>query len=197
MTDLPFLPDAAGLPGRRLCLRILAGAAIAGPYGAAWAGYNVWTGEYTVPLADLQARLAARFPVKLRYAEIFTLQLTRPQLALDPAQNRTVVTADLQVASPLLTRTLQGVLAISSGLRFDPAAAALRLYQPQTERLDVQGLPERDARGLKDVGAVVAREVLSDYPLHTFKPEELKVGLKTLELGDITVLQDGIKVQLK
>ena len=33
--------------------------------------------------------------------------------------------------------------------------------------------------------------------LRTFTSEELNFGRKTYEIGDITVLNDGIKVQLK
>ena len=54
----------------------------------------------------------------------------------------------------------------------------------------------RDAQQLQAVGAMVAEEVLRDYPLHTFRPEDLKMGMRTFKPGAITVLADGIKVQL-
>ena len=44
---------------------------------------------------------------------------------------------------------------------------------------------------------VVAQELLRDQALRTFTAEELTVGRKTYEIGDITVQQDGITVQLK
>jgi hypothetical protein len=55
----------------------------------------------------------------------------------------------------------------------------------------------RDAERLQQIGAVVAQELLRDQPLRTFTAEELTVGRKTYEIGDITVQQDGIKVALK
>lgn len=55
----------------------------------------------------------------------------------------------------------------------------------------------RDAERLQQVGAVVAQELLQGQVLRSFTAEELTVGRKTYEIGDITVQDDGIKVQLK
>ena len=178
-----------------LQLAVLSAAGLTGRF--AHAGYNVWTGEFTVPATDLTTQIQRRFPVRLRYADIFTLQLNNPVLALDAERNRVMVTADLQVSNPLfLPQPVQGLLAISSGLVFDAATRALRLREPRTERLQLQGLSDRDARRLNEVGGLVAREVLNNYALHIFAPEDLRLGLKTLEPGDITVLADGVKIQL-
>jgi hypothetical protein len=89
------------------------------------------------------------------------------------------------------------VVSVSSALRYDAPARALRLDQPKAERLELQGVTGRDAERLQQIGAVVAQELLRDQPLRTFTAEELTVGRKTYEIGDITVQQDGIKVQLK
>ncbi|MEH3085978.1 MAG: DUF1439 domain-containing protein [Xylophilus ampelinus] len=184
--------------GRRAALRALALAAGGGLLlpAAARAGYNVWTGEYTVPRAELQAEIAKRFPVSLRYLQLLEVRLTQPQLGLDAAANRATVQALAEVRNPLTPQPLAGALAISSGLRFDAEALALRLDRPTAERVALQGMSARDAQQLQAVGAMVAEEVLRDYPLHTFRPEDLKMGMRTFKPGAITVLADGIKVQL-
>ena len=56
-----------------------------------------------------------------------------------------------------------------------------------------EGVVVVDALG----STALAQELLQGYPLRTFKPEELKFGRKTYEIGDITIGQDEIKVQLK
>jgi len=89
------------------------------------------------------------------------------------------------------------VVAVSSQLRYDVPARALRLFEPRAERLELQGVTGRDAERLQRIGAIVTQELLRDYPLRVFKPEELSFGRKTYEIGDITVLDDAIKVQLK
>jgi len=162
------------------------------------AGYNIWTGEYTLSREQIQAGIERRFPVNMRYAEIFELRLDHPRITLLPQANRLVVTTDTLVRNPLLLPTpLSGVLAISSGLRFDAAARAVRLYQPTAERLELQGLSADDARNLQAMGALVARQVLRDYPLHTFTPEQLRFGNRPVEIGEITVIDDGLKVEVR
>ncbi|MET0544192.1 MAG: DUF1439 domain-containing protein, partial [Variovorax sp.] len=123
--------------------------------------------------------------------------LREPQLTLDARSNRAALTALLSISSPLLQpSTVQGIVAVSSALKYDPVALALRLDRPTAERIELQGLGGRDAERLQQIGAVVTQELLRDYPLHTFKAQDLTVGRKTYEIGAITVQDDGIKVQL-
>lgn len=186
------------LSSRRRLLRTLLGAVALPAPLAALAGFNFFTSEYTASREELQAQVAKRFPVQQRYAEIFTVALRDPQLSLDARNNRAAITAVLSIASPLLRPpSVEGLVSVSSALKYDPAARAVRLDRPQADRIELQGLTGRDAERLQQIGAVVAQELLRDQPLRTFKPEELTVGRKTYEIGDITVQDDGITVVLK
>ncbi|MBT2323604.1 DUF1439 domain-containing protein [Variovorax paradoxus] len=183
---------------RRFLLRALLGAAAMPAPFAAFAGFNFFTSEYTASREELQAQIAKHFPVQQRYAEIFTVSLRDPQLGLDAKANRAAITAVLSIASPLLRPSyVEGVVSVSSALKYDAPARALRLDQPKAERLELQGVSGRDAERLQQIGAVVAQELLRDQPLRTFTEKELTVGRKTYEIGDITVQQDGIKLELK
>jgi len=179
---------------RRLCLATLA---IALPWPA-WAAFNFWTSEYTATRSELQAMIAKQFPMSQRYAEIVSVALSDPQLGLNPAANRAAITARVTIASPLLRAgRVDGTIAISSALRYDAPARALRLEQPKAERLELQGVGGEDAQRLQQIGGLVAQELLQGRVLRTFTVEELSFGSKTYEIGDITVLDDGIKVELK
>ena len=162
---------------------------------AATAGYNFWTGEYTLSHHDLQAQVEKKFPLKLRYSELFEVRLTDPLLSLDAGSNRATLATLVQIRNPIVQpRQVQGHLALSSGLKFDVASNAIRLDQPTAERVELEGLNSQGAQQLQTVGAVVAQELLRDYALYTFKPEELRRFGKTFEPGTITVMADGIKV---
>lgn len=183
---------------RRRLLRALLGATALQAPLAALAGFNFFTSEYTASREELQTQIAKHFPVAERYAEIFMVGLRDPQLDLDSKANRASITATLTIASPLLAASpVQGVVSVSSALRYDATARALRLDQPKAERLELQGIEGRDAERLQKVGAVVAQELLQGQVLRSFKADELTVGRKTYEIGDITVQDNGIKVQLK
>jgi hypothetical protein len=183
---------------RRRLLRLLGGAATLQIPSIALAGFNFFLSEYSATRAELQAEMARRFPLQQRYADLFIVTLRDPQLGLDPPNNRLSVTALLDIASPLLRSPgVEGLVSVSSALRYDAPARAVRLNQPRADRIEVQGLGGRDAERLQQIGAVVAQELLRDQALHTFNAKDLTVGSKVYEIGEITVQQDGVKVQLK
>ena len=187
------------LPRRLVLLRACAAALpLAGLPLAARAGFNFFLNEYTASRDELQGEISRRFPLAQRYAEIFSVSLSDPVLGLDAGANRAALTARLTIASPLMQpSTVRGTVSISSALRYDAPALALRLQDPRAERLELEGVVGRDAERLQRIGSAVAQELLQGYPLRTFKPDELKVGRKIYEIGDIAVGQDEIKVQLK
>ncbi len=179
---------------RHLCVTAL-GTAL--PWRA-WAGFNFWNSEYTAARSELQAMIARRFPLSQQYAQIVTVRLSDPQLALNAAANRAVITARISIASPLLRAgQVDGTAALSSALRYDAAGRALRLEHPKAERLELQGVNGADAERLQQIGGVVAQELLEGQVLRTFTVEELSFGSKTYEIGDIVVLDDSIRFQLK
>lgn len=181
-----------------LTRRHLLGAALATLPLAASAGYNFWTGEYTLTHHELQAQVNKKFPLQLRYSEIFEVRLAEPRLTLDPASNRVGLAAEVFIRNPFVQpRQVQGVLALSSGLKYDPSAQALRLEQPTADQVTLQGLSGQSAQQLQSIGALVAQELLRDYALYTFKPEELRRFGKTFEPGEITVEKDRIRVAVR
>ncbi|WP_123296388.1 DUF1439 domain-containing protein [Comamonas sp. BIGb0124] len=191
------LPDL----GRRRWLHRSAQVALAtctlAALAPARAGYNIWLGEYTIERQLLQQGLAERFPLRLRYMELFRVTLSNPRLGLDAKANRTQVTSDVQIENDLLlARPVQGLLALSSGLKYDAPARALRLHEPRADQVEIKGMSGEAARQLQAVSAAVAAQVLADYALYTFKPEELTFNGQVFQPGEITVLEDGIKVKV-
>lgn len=188
---------------RRIILRqgLLLGAALlatVAAVGSARAAYNIWTSEYTFPQQDLQNAIATQFPRKLRYMEMFDVNLSNPRLSLDAAKNRVITTVDAQIDNKLLmSKPVTGTLALSSALKYDAAARAVRLDAPAVDKVDIAGVPAQYGPQLNAIGNSAAEQILKDYPLYTFKPEQLEMNGKRFEPGAITVLRDGIKVEVK
>lgn len=175
----------------------LAAVTLAATAFAAHAGYNIWTGEYTFTREELQQALDKRFPTTLQYAQIVSVQLSHPRLTLDEATNRVTTQVDARVSNALMpTPPVNGKLALNSGVRYDPARRAVLLDNPTVQDVQVQGVDAQTSQQLNAIGAVVARELLRDYPIHTFGPDELRVGGKEVVPGAITVASDGIRVQV-
>ncbi|HEY4318179.1 MAG TPA: DUF1439 domain-containing protein [Herbaspirillum sp.] len=164
---------------------------------AAQAGYNVWTSDYTFTRQELENGVKSRFPQDLRYLQVVEVRLGNPELSLDPARNRIVTKVKAHAVSPFLASPVDGFLTISSGLKYDAAARAVRLDRPIIERVDAPGMPPAYAQLLNDVGKSAAEQALADYPLYTFKPEELQLNGQQFEPGAITVTADGLKVEVR
>jgi len=186
---------------RRRLLLGGAGAALAAT-GAlprtARAGFNFFLNEFTATREELQAEIAKRFPLTERYAEVFSVTLREPRLALDGQAGRATLAARLTISSPLLSPSdVPGRVAVSSALRWDAQGLAVRLQDPRAEQVELEGVHGRDAQQLQRIGAVVAQQLLQGYALRTFKPEELRFGIKTYEVQSISIGDDAIKVALK
>ena len=161
-------------------------------------GYNVWTGEYSVSRQQLESAIAPQFPRKLRYMDIFDVTLSNPRLGMDPAQNRMNTVVDAQIFNPmLLPRPFNAVLSLSSGFRYDAGTRSLRLDAPRVDKVDSRDLPPQYAQQLTALGNTAADQLLRNYALYTFKPEQLQMNGQRFEPGKITVEPNAVKVEIK
>jgi len=175
---------------------LIALAVTAAALGTAHAGYNVWTGEYTFTKRELQSAIDRRFPATLRYGELVNVQLSNPRLVLDEASNRITTQMDAALTNTVIpSPPITGTLALNSGVRYDATRRAVLLDNPTVQDVQVQGMSQYREQ-LNAIGAVVAQQLLKDYPLYTFKPDELRFNGKDVEPGAITVAPDGIRVQV-
>jgi len=162
------------------------------------AGFNFFESEFTATRDELQAELARRFPITRRYGELFLVSLHDPQLVLDGSANRATLALRLVISSPVLQpSSVGGQVAISSGLHWDAEGLSVRLQDPRAEELRIDGVTGNDAQNLQRIGAAVTQEALQGYPLHTFRPDELRFGLKTYQVQSINIGDDAIKVRFQ
>ena len=165
------------------------------PARPARAGLNLLLNEFTATRDELQAELTRRFPITRRYGELASVSLHDPQLTLDGSANRATLASRLVILSPLLRPSpVRGQVAVSSGLRWDASGLAVRLQDPRAEQVRIDGVTGNDAQTLERISASVVQEALQGYPLHTFRPEELRFGLK---VQGISIGVDEIKVKFE
>jgi len=157
-----------------------------------------WTGDGdTFSRGQMQDALARKFPFQRRFLGFFDVTLSNPQVSLDSARNRIAIQADAQVESGLFRQPLTGPLAVSSGLHYDAPTRSIRLDQPSVDRFDLQNVPGGVGPQISAIGSLIAGQLLNDYAVYTFKPEQLKVAGMAVEPGTITVLPEGVHVQAK
>lgn len=182
---------------RRLLQPLLC-ALMLGASGLCAAAYNIWTSEYTFTRQELQQALNTQFPRTVRYLSMVDVGFSHPQLSFDPDNNRILTTVDAAIGSSLLTgKPVNGKLAMSSALKYDPVTRAVRLDAPSVDRIDIAGMPAQDVARINAIGKAVAGQLLNNTVLYTFRPEQLEMNGQHFEPDTITVLSDGIQVGIK
>jgi len=127
----------------------------------------VFNGPRTVlvPAAQLQAALDKRFPLDMRYLELFDLHATQPRLSLDAQSGRVILTMDVVIAPPFVKRSWKGRIALSGVVRADDAQRALVLREPRLDEFRIEGFDPAMSRQITRYGGLFAEQLLQDLPL--------------------------------
>jgi len=150
--------------------------------------------QVELPLHKLQAGLDRRFPINERLLELFDVQLTRPQLALQPDQDRVSLAVDASVAPPF-ARAWTGSLAFSGRLYVDPGRTAVMMAEPRVDRLTL-GNPEAE-RQLTRVANGLIDTVARDMPVYTFDQKDLRYAGVQFVPTRIQTTRTGLLVTLE
>ena len=127
--------------------------------------------QVELPLHKLQSGLDRRFPINERLLELFDVQLTRPQLSLQPERDRVALAVDASVAPPF-ARAWTGNIAFSGRLYVDPGRAAVMMAEPRIDRLQL-GNPAAE-RQLMRVANTLIDSVARDMPVYSFEQKDLR-----------------------
>lgn len=118
-----------------------------------------------VPTEQLQASLDKRFPLDMRYLELFDLHATQPTVQLDAAAGRVLLTMDVVIAPPFVKRTWKGSIALSGVLRPDDAQRALVIREPRLDAFRIDGFDPQMSRQITRYGGLFAEQLLRDMPV--------------------------------
>lgn len=190
MTRLP--PPSPGALRRRT---LLMGMAVAGLVAACASLLGPRTVE--ISREELQARLGKQFPTTRRVMKLLDVSAGLPRLELQGDKNRVALSVDLTAKELIMGGEHKGQVALSFGLRFEPKDLTIRLTQPKVEQVKVEGLPPVYQRALSTLGAQLVEDSLNDYPVHQFKPEDLRTADRMgYEIKDVQVTASGLAVHL-
>jgi hypothetical protein len=152
--------------------------------------------HYTFSQKQVQEAVQRKFPYQRTMQQVFEVALTDPVVGLLPDTNRVSVQVNARLASPFLQQPVNGVLTLSSQLEYDPQSRSVVLRSPNVDNVSVDGNAQMYAQQINAAAAVLATQLLANYPVYTFKPEQLQFAGVNYEPGTITVLTNGIRVQI-
>jgi hypothetical protein len=187
-----YTPPHSSTPRRRTVLKL---AAIAvGASLLASCSSLIGPRQVELPLHKLQAGLDKRFPVNERLLELFDVQLTRPQLAIQPDQDRVALAVEASVAPPF-ARAWTGNIAFSGRLYVDPGRAAVMMAEPRVDSLRL-GNPDAE-RHLTRVANGLIDTVARDMPVYTFEQKDLRYAGMQFVPTRIQTTRTGLVVTLE
>jgi hypothetical protein len=172
------LPERRELPRRRGLLQ--AGLTLAvlglsvGAGGVLLQACSTVPHEYEISEAQIMQALTQRLPYERRVLEVVDLRLARPRLSFLPERNRLGLELDVSVQDQLFTRReLQGVVALTTGLRFETGDRTIRLQDVQLERFKIEGLSEALSSRLNRVAGLLTEQQLEGMVLRQFTQAEV------------------------
>jgi hypothetical protein len=130
--------------------------------------------QIDIPLYKMQAGLDRRFPLNNRALELFDIQLSRPQLSLQPDSDRVGLTMDANVAPFFLKQSWSGRLALSGRLYVDASRGGVFMADPHVDQFVVDGMDEGRQRQLGKVANFMMDKVVRDVPVYSFRMEDLR-----------------------
>ncbi|RLJ37572.1 DUF1439 domain-containing protein [Acidovorax sp. 106] len=153
--------------------------------------------RWTVPLEQLQERVAQRFPLRYPVQGMLDLTVHTPQLAALPAANRLSAAMAVDAAGQALRRAHSGQLVVEFALRYEPSDRTVRAHQLRLARLQFPTLQPAVVELLNVYGPALAQQSLMEVVLHQVKPQELALldGLG-LQPGPLVVTERGVTVEM-
>lgn len=143
---------------------------------------------------ELLQKLGKEFPLRKQVLEVFDVTAAAPTLRMLPDADRVSTVIPFTARERLLGGQFRGSIGVSFGLRFEPRDLTLRLRDTQVEQVDIGALPKAVTTRL---GVWLAEEKLRDYPVHRFKPEDLRTADRLgYQVDSIKVAEKALVVRL-
>jgi len=184
-------------PGRRRFLAAAIGAVgVCVSLAACASTFPFIPDHYTFSRGDVQKAVARKFPYQKTVAQVVDVSLANPAVNLLPDQNRVAVQLDANFVSPFLRGPVSGKFTVSGQLAYDAPSRSVVLRAPAVDSLALDGDAQMYAQQIGAAAGLLATQLLTNYPIYTFKPEQLQFAGVNYEPGTITILTNGIRVAI-
>ncbi|WP_280150963.1 hypothetical protein [Piscinibacter sp. XHJ-5] len=147
--------------------------------------------------ADIARLLEQHGPFQRRLLEVLDVRVQRPSVKLLTGSNRLASAFEVSATERVSRTTLNGRIAVEYGLRYDEGAQAIRMTQVRVNELVLNDVSPAKQAGLKNLGTLIAENLLEDTVLYRFKPSDLKNAEgRGFKPGAVNVTSRGVEVTL-
>jgi len=149
-------------------------------------------GHLDIEQAQLQARIAPRFPMHHCKLLIACVDLSNPVVVLREGEDRVGFTADVKVTLGARERT--GRIGMSGKPRYVQADGQLFLDDLQISTLELAGFPQDYVEIVKASGTTLARQALQSHPVYTLDGNTAKGAFAKRTVSDVKVVDGKLRV---
>jgi hypothetical protein len=150
------------------------------------------SGHLDIEAAELQSRIAPRFPQRHCKTLLLCMELSNPLLALSEGDDRIRFTVDVKVA--LGPRERAGRIALAARPRYVPGEGQLFLDDLEITSFEFAQLPEEVADWVRAAGTLAARRALQAHPVYTLDDSTAKGALAKRTVSDVRVVGGKLRV---
>ena len=164
---------------------------------AGCATFPFLSGEVRLSADELTQKMQRRFPLEKKVAGLLEVTLTKPRVDLSERDNRVSTSFLLNVKLPLTNKSLSGSLKVSGRPEYVAASRSLYLRDARVEQIQLDNMSDALSAALAKAASSIARDVLEDKPLNTFKAEDFTRYGTQYEPDRIFVRGDQLVLSLK
>ena len=177
--------------------RFLLSAACAAPLLTTACSGRTLPRQLSMTTAQLQAKVATKFPKPYPVAGLLQLELQAPALSMLPDTNQIRAVLPATLSGPVLKQTFHGHLDVSFGMRYAPADRTLRAQRVVVNALEIADAPAPLADMLVTYGPRLGEQVLDNLLLYQLEDKDLALAdTMGLQPGAITVTAQGLTMAL-
>lgn len=153
---------------------------------------RISNGHLDIELAELQARIAPRFPTHHCKLLVACLDLSNPIVVLTEGEDRIGLTVDAKVN--LAGQERIGRAGFSARPRYVPAEGQLFLDDLQITTLELAGLRDEYAEIVKRSGPGMINAQLQSRPVYTIDTRTTQGAMARLAVRDVKVVNGKLRI---
>jgi hypothetical protein len=156
------------------------------------------TYDVRITNADINARLAAKFPITKKLLRVFEVSFSNPAVVLHDDTDKITFSIDVEAKGLSLDQRtpLQGSITATNGIRFNNKNGSFYLTDVVIDKVSVPGLADPQQQGLREMLSAALHDYLCRVPVYTLKRGIIKTAAEKLVLKDVRITDGALVIAL-
>lgn len=177
--------------GVRVKRRIAIALGLVAAAAAAWWWLRGVTYTIALTQAELEAKLAERFPLHKTHLLLVGVTYSNPRVKLTDGSSEIGLGVDARLDATVNDKELRGSADLVTRLGYDAANGTFVLRDARVTKFAIAGLKAETAERVRGIANALAAEQVSGIVVYKLRPTDVKAALTRLVLQSVEV-KDGV-----